>query len=468
MFFNLINLIIIILNIQKYSAADSICNIITNAVFCNNFNSFADIVFDKNVPNITSITLIPNDKLILNADLNLDKLIVEKNFEFILSNLKGIELALDPFGFQSIKSYAQLYLSNTIFDLYNENELISTQKCIDLLGEFEISLIVLSNFFSLKENIKYENKLCPVLFQESNLNTFELYNLKQDNRLVFEDVDAKDLDSVILNLNILDSVFYLDNSLLHKDVFKITQNINISNTNLTGIQANLFQNFVFLKYLELELNNFQEFIQTIDWMLSLNSNISVNLTLQTDIDNNKQNEMYIKLTDLKKQYTYSDKDFCLFKNFPHEKLVYPIINTKSDLECSCTLLWLLQYNKQALNNSLLITDSTRNCINTPDFDNAITNCRFEQTIYECDNPTTTPNSTTTTSTTTIITTTTLNETSTIHDSNENTLLVPLIVVSVLFLLLILILVFVFLKKKFFNKSSDKKSNPDFKLKSYKL
>jgi len=60
------------------------------------------------------------------------------------------------------------------------------------------------------------------LFQESNLNTFELYNLKQDNKLVFEDVDAKDLYSVILNLNIL------DNSLLHKDVFKMTQNINIS------------------------------------------------------------------------------------------------------------------------------------------------------------------------------------------------------------------------------------------------
>jgi len=220
--------------------------------------------------------------------------------------------------------------------------------------------------------------------------------------------------------------------------------------------------------LELELNNFQEFIQTIDdWMLSLNSNISVDLTLQTDIDKNKQNEMYIKLTDLKKQYTYSDKDFCLFKNFPHEKLVYPIINTKSDLECSCTLLWLLQYNKQALNNSLLITDSTRNCINRPDFDNATSICRFEQTIYECDNPTTTTNSTTTTTTTTtIITTTPLNETSTTHDSNEN--LIPLIVVSVLFLLLILIIVFVFLRKKFFNKSSNRKSDTNFQLKSYKL
>ncbi len=75
----------------------------------------------------------------------------QKNFEFILSNLKGIELAQDPFGIQNIKSYVQLYLSNTIFDLYNENELISNQKCIDLLDEFEINLIVLSNFFSLKK-----------------------------------------------------------------------------------------------------------------------------------------------------------------------------------------------------------------------------------------------------------------------------------------------------------------------------
>ena len=43
-------------------------------------------------------------------------------------------------------------------------------------------------------------------------------------------------------------------------------------------------------------------------------------------------------------YEYLDEDFCLFSNFPHEKLVYPLIQPGKNalINCSCTLLYLIK------------------------------------------------------------------------------------------------------------------------------
>jgi hypothetical protein len=462
--------ILIIIILFKLNSILCVCNSTNNDDYlsCSDFDNFNELIFNSSDSTYSTIRLYPRKRLLLDTELNLKNLNINSNeFNLYLENLSGFSM-INPFALKDINN-GSLYLSNSSFNFYFENMIINSSKiCQDLYDNYLfVSVFDVFNAVILEKNIEYSNETCPIHFKNQIINSLKINDLDLDNMLNFYDLNQLNCTINSLELIMIEDIT-LDSKFLKENIFTKLKEIKILNSNLFGIQENLFQNFTFLKYLELELNNFQEFIQTIDWMLALNSDISVNLTLQTDIDNNKQNEMYIKLTDLKKQYTYSDKDFCLFKNFPHEKLVYPIIDTKLDLECSCTLLWLLQYNKQALNKSLLITDSTRNCINRPDFDNATSICRFEQTIYECDNPTTTPNSTTTTTTTTIITTTTLNETSTIHDSNENTLLIPLIVVSVLLLLLILILVFVFLRKKFFNKYSNKKSDPNFQLKSYKL
>jgi hypothetical protein len=40
---------------------------------------------------------------------------------------------------------------------------------------------------------------------------------------------------------------------------------------------------------------------------------------------------------------YPNEDLCLFKNFPHERLVYPMLIPGKQLECTCTLYWLQSY-----------------------------------------------------------------------------------------------------------------------------
>jgi hypothetical protein len=43
----------------------------------------------------------------------------------------------------------------------------------------------------------------------------------------------------------------------------------------------------------------------------------------------------------KSSYEYPVEDFCLFKDIPHEKLVFPILNAQVT-QCSCQMWWLIK------------------------------------------------------------------------------------------------------------------------------
>jgi hypothetical protein len=45
-------------------------------------------------------------------------------------------------------------------------------------------------------------------------------------------------------------------------------------------------------------------------------------------------------------YTYPEQDICLFRHFPHERYVLPVIVPGRFLACTCTLKWLQLNVKQ--------------------------------------------------------------------------------------------------------------------------
>ena len=74
-----------------------------------------------------------------------------------------------------------------------------------------------------------------------------------------------------------------------------------------------------------------------------------NLDLEKDeIRNNLQYVFKIRfkyklnVSFINQIYEYPDEDFCLFRHFPHDNLVLPIIVPGKKISCSCTLLWLIQ------------------------------------------------------------------------------------------------------------------------------
>ena len=64
-------------------------------------------------------------------------------------------------------------------------------------------------------------------------------------------------------------------------------------------------------------------------------------------ENNFENGLLLKIFDhnnfFMAPYAYPDRDFCLFRHFPHERLVFPVIYTDRPLKCTCTLIALTQH-----------------------------------------------------------------------------------------------------------------------------
>lgn len=81
----------------------------------------------------------------------------------------------------------------------------------------------------------------------------------------------------------------------------------------------------------------------------------------------------------------------MFKDFPHNQKIIPIINTREKLKCSCTLIWLLidweykklKYNgKEDVNGTLSMnTTSVMECF--IDFKIKKDKCNFEKKLRKC-------------------------------------------------------------------------------------
>ena len=123
------------------------------------------------------------------------------------------------------------------------------------------------------------------------------------------------------------------------------------------------------------------------WMKHLNSGVENSshphhIALEHNKPWTPQNrQLIIEFNDESGEYTYPNEDFCHFRHFPHARHVFPLINTRAKLNCTCTLLWLIQH----LNGSekALDTVAVRPCLRHGSFRQNLAACRFEQRIREC-------------------------------------------------------------------------------------
>lgn len=224
-----------------------------------------------------------------------------------------------------------------------------------------------------------------------------LANLTLTNKPRFIQLNSSEisLNSLIKNLHIQSSELRLDSTLLDKNVFKYVQKISIEFCNLTWIDKEAFKSFRYLKEINFWLFNLKSFVQSaeMDWMKHLNEDLDGKLNINefegyfNSENENKyyliKKQIFIELKDEKGVYEYPEKDFCLFKDFPHSRLVYPIISTNLELNCTCTLLWLIQHWKYSNRN--IKTNSVQNCFKKTSisFNLMVLNCNFEYRLKSC-------------------------------------------------------------------------------------
>ena len=151
-----------------------------------------------------------------------------------------------------------------------------------------------------------------------------------------------------------------------------------------------------VKFVSIYTENSKLFFHNgIEWARSINSQFSVNLDDITnssiDIQLIANSRVIVKFSEdfnnFAIQYDFPERDFCLFKSFPHAQLVYPMISLGTKVTCTCTLIWLIRYSRYYMNEDYTHYDRGLYYEYEKDFNNfSIRTClhqNFKQKLNEC-------------------------------------------------------------------------------------
>ena len=324
----------------------------------NNFYDFSELKFNCSVHfRVALLQFIPNQPLVLDSKLNMSGLnIIATSLTIHFTNLKGINVFADSkFGLNPLLINSFLIdISYSNLAYYKNGLYFEIEDCYANLSE--------ASFFKTVQGLVYRNfnfyakPICPRLFNNSSLRLFVIGHISNSllNKNIFEfmSVDSREKEKIS---NQLETVYVtltyerLTSKILNELVFKNIKCLSIS-FRLDDIESDLFKNLNKLSKISLNLHNMRDFFhQGNKWLPYLKYNsglvdLSVNKIYNAPILNVLFR--HDALSSFNQVYKYPDEDFCLFYRFPHEKLVYPLLDPGKSVNCSCTILWLLQFTSK--------------------------------------------------------------------------------------------------------------------------
>ena len=341
--------------------------IIESFIIIRNFNDLNELNLNcSTIYEVAGLMFLPNDETYLDNTFANAEVFYKPNFskyrEITFVKIKGFRIV----SFKKVNTYLNEYiiivLLNSRFDFYINETKITQDKC--KLTNFMYG----TNFFGALKVIEldttiYSKKTCPYVFKNNKLIGLKLGHITNSfifkNQLEFIDINqTSDFD-----LNNRD-LFYLTIGAAYQDitlrlidkyVFKHIKRLLVSGV-IESIQTDLFAHFKSLKFFCLFLDNLDRFLHNSDnsWMKYLNNEVNVDLNNMNEVDKYMRSSFKIEITSKSKNtngskysfqnsYLYPDADFCLFKHFPHEHLVYPVFFSGDRIQCTCTIMWLIQY-----------------------------------------------------------------------------------------------------------------------------
>jgi len=380
------------------------------SIIITDFNDLNELNFTnckQSLQNTSFLEINPKNKIILNNSLNINglKISIYKDFFAIsIINFKGIDYKFNAFKnlkFEKPYPLKKIFwiVESSNFDFYNNNQLINKQKCkLDLINTNDYFFSQIGRLF-LKSNVKFSDDTCSLIFHNAYIKLFNIDRLTftfiSKNVLSFTEIK----ENFFLNSNIFQLIiglyhFDLTNKLLNEIIFEKLGALDI-NGKIISIQDDLFKSFKMLKNLRFRTQNAKGLLtRNNKWMDSLNSDI----VKQNTNDMTQYEDKAFILTIFQTfsnitYYNYPDKDFCFFKNFPHQRLVVPKLKPNYKSSCSCTELFLIQYSikfvlnieyysAQLLDNYYILDQYYYNDIHEKRYSKCF-NSSFEQTIAKC-------------------------------------------------------------------------------------
>jgi hypothetical protein len=288
------------------------------------------------------------------------------------------------------KTY-QILFTNTLFEFYFKQTFIGKEMCKHLLEDKEY----VNHFGSIRyllfaENTFYKSKICTYVFAENNLNQLTFTHLSDsfvfNNKLEFLQLNNNGSDAQ-LSLTQLNPHLYqltlslynypMNGKILDKNVFRNVQILFLEGS-LRQIQGDLFVAFLRLKFLQINIvSSLRDFFHSgTEWMSNLNVYVNNYANLTSQLTSSQlRNKVFIvqfrqEASITQHIYEYPNEDLCLFRDFPHKRLIFPSFIFDKNISCSCTLIWLIKYynvyfenNQSEFYNLAMFNDNGLNVIN---------------------------------------------------------------------------------------------------------
>ncbi len=297
------------------------CSWTSTTLDCSNFTSFTDLglsALDFTNYTFDQITIKPLNKIVFDSQTaEFTHLRLNSNCSINLENFSGFEIFGSPFTSPQQTTFIKITNSNIVF--YNEGTEVDEALC-DEINANDLYVTLFDTAGQVQLDVATESSLsfCPAALKNTNINKFVLSSVSNEKFFIMPIATStreSDLNSNITNFDISGS-FRLTSGLLNPDMLAKTQSITVYDSSLDGGDEDLFRGrFEFLNFLELSLRNMDEFIESgdNDWMSYLNEGYT-----------RTGRQFILTLIDVNKLATFEEKNFCAFKNFPHENKVFPV------------------------------------------------------------------------------------------------------------------------------------------------
>jgi hypothetical protein len=316
----------------------------------NDFASFDELNFDDCIDqlNISILTIHPVRKIILNKSLNKLKNLkinqIQENFILNLKNFKAFDLRSNPFReMKNLKNYENIIfiIENSELNFIFDSSSSSSSSSSNYLFQGYFTIIEDSNDFS--------NHIDPLVFRNSFLNKLRIEGISSSlynkNEFIFSKSSKNNetylFKSFILFLDLSVYRIRFTNRLLNEKVYENLFSLELNGI-VDSIQDDLFKNLNSLKLLIIRMQYIKNiFMKNNKWLQFLNYNQKITKPVPFN-----QTFFLILFQSLPRvtYYEYPNEDFCYFKDFPHEKIVLPVLKPSHNLTCSCTQLYLIQYS----------------------------------------------------------------------------------------------------------------------------
>ena len=258
-----------------------------------------------------------------------------------------------------------LYFIESKIAFYDKNSKV--KSCSDMNGKNFSSILNKVNLYQLYfERNKIIGRICPLLLNNLVINMFFIKPLIDTfyltTKIHFDILPDSIEINILVNYLILSGCIRLklDKNLMSPMIFKHISVLEVLG-NIKLIEDNMFNYFKKIKVIKFDAQNFRQQAHRtqLKWIKSLNSNIKVNMSNLSQAFHNRKLIIRINLYFTDPAYfdyenfhrfvdlnnTFPDEDFCLYKSFPFDQMVFFTFdilkyNEFNHPPMTCTLLWL--------------------------------------------------------------------------------------------------------------------------------